>query len=111
MSVPIHEGHQVIYQEGKPAFVAVPYADYLELVQHREEPLIPHEVVENHIVKGMSLIKAWRIHLGKNQKDMAQALGITQPGYAQIEKSESPHQATLEKIAQVMGIDISQLNM
>ena len=47
----------------------------------------PIEVAEMHAVKKYSLIKAWRIFKKKTQKEMAQAMGITQGAFSQIEKN------------------------
>ncbi len=74
-----------------------------------ESILIPLGVAELNILKGFSLVKAWRLYLKKTQKEAALALGITQSAFSQIEKSNSNHYETLCKIADCFGIQVEQL--
>ncbi|MCY1557764.1 helix-turn-helix protein [compost metagenome] len=95
--------------DGKPAFVVIPYADYI--AQHRlDEDLIPHDVV-SRMVDGATAIKAWREHLGLTQVDVADRLGITQSAYAQQETSSRPRKVTREKVAKALGITADQLDL
>lgn len=101
---------QVITQDGKPVFAVIPYNEYLELVQAKaHEPTIPHEVVALVIEHEWSLVKAWRKHLGITQEELAHRTGITQPALSQIEKSDNPRNATIEKLAAAMGLDPEQM--
>jgi transcriptional regulator with XRE-family HTH domain len=43
------------------------------------------------------------------QADMAERMGITQAGYAQIEAAKRPRKATLQKAALALGISVEQL--
>jgi transcriptional regulator with XRE-family HTH domain len=43
------------------------------------------------------------------QSEMAERMGITQAGYAQIEAAKRPRKATLEKAAIALGISLEQL--
>ena len=43
------------------------------------------------------------------QTDMAERMGITQAGYAQIEAAKRPHKVTLQKAAEALGITLEQL--
>ena len=43
------------------------------------------------------------------QEEMAQRMGITQAGYAEIEAAKRPRKSTLEKAAAAMGITLEQL--
>lgn len=95
--------------EGKPAFVVIPYAQYI--AQHNaDKDLIPHEVV-SRIVDGASPVKAWREYLDLTQEEVARRLGITQPAYAQQEAGSKPRKATREKIAVAFGITADQLEL
>ncbi|PHN21268.1 helix-turn-helix domain-containing protein [Pseudomonas sp. ICMP 561] len=95
--------------DGKPAFVVIPYAQYV--AQHKNQSdLIPHEVV-SRIVDGASAIRAWREHLGLTQEEVAQRLAITQPAYAQQETVARPRKVTREKIALAFGISADQLEL
>ena len=89
---------QYIEQNGKPAFVVIPYDDYIKLIPDDDET-IPHEVVTLVIKKGMNLVKAWRTHLG-----------LTQAALSQMEKDENTlRTSTLEKLAEAMGLSVDQL--
>jgi len=94
---------------GKPAFVVIPYAQYI--AQHNaDSDLIPHEVV-SRIVDGASPVRAWREYLELTQEDVARRLGISQPAYAQQEAGTKPRKTTREKIAHAFGITADQLEL
>lgn len=95
--------------DGKPAFVVIPYAQYIAQHNHNSD-LIPHDVV-SRIVDGVSPIRAWREHLGLTQDDVAGRMGISQPAYAQQETVARPRKATREKIAAAFGIKADQLEL
>lgn len=95
--------------DGVPAFVVVPYAEYM--AQHaREHDLIPHAVVRRALSDDVSPVRAWREHLGLTQAEMAKRLGVTQSAYAQQEGSDRLRKSTREKIAAALGITADQLN-
>lgn len=102
---------QVIKQDGVPAFVVIPYDDYLAmLTKNTEGDSVPREVAEKAILEAMPLIKAWRLHLRLTQKDVAKRAGITQAALSQMERSENTNRtATLEKLADAMGLSIDQV--
>lgn len=109
MNVPIN--HQIIKgQDGLPAFVVVPYAEYLRQ-QDRAGGLVPNEVVGRIVMDGVSNVRAWREYLGLTQADVAVRAGMTQAAFSQIESGEHrPRKATLTKIAVALGISVEQLN-
>lgn len=94
--------------KGKPAFVVIPYSEYLSLSK-QNAPTIPNAVVDKVINKDMTPIRAWREHLGLTQTEVAHRLGISQSAYAQQEAKEPVRKATREKIAQALGIAAEQL--
>ena len=94
--------------KGKPAFVVIPYTEYLSLSKNRA-PTIPNAVVGKVINKDMTSIRAWREHLGLTQAEVAQRLGISQSAYAQQETKENLRKTTREKIAAALGIAPEQL--
>ncbi len=107
---------QIIVHNNVPAFAVIPYDEYMKLLKAApknatDDLLIPNEVVGMMIEQKCSLIKAWRTHLGKTQKEVAEALGIGQSAFAQIEKSKSNQRTTLEKVAKVFGIEPEQLSL
>jgi transcriptional regulator with XRE-family HTH domain len=55
------------------------------------------------------MLQAWREYLMLTQADMAECMGITQAGYAQIEAAKRPRKATLQKAAEALGITLEQL--
>ena len=99
----------IIEHNGKPAFVIIPYDEYLKLLP-TEQVTIPHEVVGLVIKKGMNLVKAWRTYLGLKQAEVAKNAGISQAALSQIEKSENNlRTATLIKLAAAIGLSEEQL--
>jgi DNA-binding XRE family transcriptional regulator len=105
---------QVIKQGDKPAFAVIPWDTYQELVRNyipdESDVWFPQEVVEANVVRGDSLLKAWREHLGLTQAEVAGRAGMSQPAYAKLEKPDAnPRTATLRKIARALGISLEQL--
>lgn len=108
----------ILITNGKPAFVVLPYDEYLRLTGARTpagripaDDTTPHEVVSAHVKNGWSMIRAWREHLGLTQADMAQRLEIRQPSYAAMEAPQArPKKLTRERIAAAMGISLEQLS-
>jgi DNA-binding XRE family transcriptional regulator len=71
---------------------------------------IPHEVIGLCVEKGMSLLAAWRTHKGLSQSELAERMGITQPGVAQMERPGARLQKrTLEKVANALGLAVGRL--
>ena len=109
-----HIKPQIINQNGKPAFAVIPWGEYQKLLHNQmsadeSDVWFPNEVVKAN-VRGDSLIKAWREHLGFTQKELAEKAGIKQPALARLEKAGSkPRQSTLKKIADALGISPEQL--
>ena len=106
---------QFIRDNGKPTWAVIPYDVYEEMERRlavakaQEEVSYPIDVAEMHAIKGYSLIKAWRIYLHKTQKELAEALHITQGAFSQIEKSDHNQTETLNRIAKVLNIQPEQL--
>jgi ribosome-binding protein aMBF1 (putative translation factor) len=103
--------------DGKPAFVVLPYDEYMR-TQRPEPPkskngeaMIPHEVVELMIMQDMTPVRAWREYLGMTQADVAARIGISQSAYAQQEAAPKNRKATREKIAAALGISPEVLDV
>ncbi|MBE9547490.1 MAG: helix-turn-helix transcriptional regulator [Proteobacteria bacterium] len=99
-------------RNGEPAFAVLPYKEYLRLAEKHgtDDVTIPHEVVEILIDRQINLVKAWRIHLGLTQKQVAKRAGISQAALSQMEKTDNVlRTATLEKLADAMGLSVEQL--
>lgn len=110
MIAPIN--HQIIEKDGKPLFVLVPYDEYLSMVEQDETVTVPQAVVEKHILESMSLVRAWREHLGLSQQEVAEKLDISQSAYSQMEKTDANlRRITVHKIARALGILPEQLNV
>lgn len=104
-----HTNIQIIHGPGgEPAFVVVPYADYVAH-QRPGEGLIPNDVV-SRTVDGATPLRAWREHLGLTQADVAKRLAISQSAYAQQENSQRLRKASRGKIAAALGITEEQLS-
>ena len=105
---------QIIKQNGHPAFVVIPYDEYVKVFPERtwvpEGDLIPHEVVGLTIKKGFTLVRAWREYLGLTQKEVAEKIGITQAALSQMESGEKRlRKATLAKLAKALGLGVEQV--
>lgn len=109
MNAPIK--HQLIHgPDGKPAFVVIPYDEYVEQYGTTRD-LIPNEVMGKIIEDGLSPMRAWREHLGLTQTEVAARMGVSQSAYAQLETSQRPRKATLERVAQAIGVALEQLRI
>ncbi|MCZ4331108.1 helix-turn-helix domain-containing protein [Castellaniella denitrificans] len=94
---------------GTPAFVVIPYDQYMA-DRAQGDGLIPHDVI-SRTVDGATPVRAWREHLGLTQAEMAKRLGVSQSAYAQQENSERLRKASIEKIAEALGISPAQLDI
>jgi len=110
----VHTNPQIITQNGKPAFVVIPWNEYQELIHKQVESeeadvWFPNEVVKAN-VRGESLIKAWREYFKLTQAELAAKAGMKQSALARLESHKvSPRKATLAKLAEAMGIGVEQL--
>ncbi|MDR0587635.1 MAG: helix-turn-helix transcriptional regulator [Burkholderiales bacterium] len=55
-------------------------------------------------------IRVQRERLGLSQAEVARRLGMTQGGYAVIEKSLNPRAATVSKVAKALGVSVAKLS-
>jgi DNA-binding XRE family transcriptional regulator len=105
--------YPVVSNGGSATHVMVPLADYLRIFD--KEDVAPEgwtfvpNAVGRKVSEGVSPLKAWREHLGLTQAAAAKRMGVTRPAWTQMEQSEKPHRATLEKAAAAFGIDAAQL--
>jgi DNA-binding XRE family transcriptional regulator len=105
---------QVIKVNDKPAFAVIPWDEYQRLIKNQADTdeadvWFPNEVVKAN-VRGDSLIKAWREHLGMTQAELARKAGIKQPALARLEGRDSnPRKATLKKLADAINLSVEQL--
>jgi len=95
--------------DGKPAFVVIPYAEYVK-PREDSETYVPHEVVSLMVDNEWSIARAWREHLGITQQEMARRLGVSQSAYSQQESTGKLRKASREKIAAALGINPHQLD-
>lgn len=107
---------QTIMQGGKPAFVVIPYEEYLRLfprtsrVPHGDA--VPHEVVSLMVDHDWPLIRAWREYLGMTQAEVAERAGMTQAALSQMESGDKRlRKTTLEKLAMAMGLTLGQVHL
>lgn len=105
---------QIINQDGSPAFVVIPYAEYVRTFRKTpripESGNIPNDVVWFSIDKGYTLARAWREYLGLTQVEVAARMGISQAALSQMESGEKKlRKASLEKLAQALGVTVEQL--
>jgi DNA-binding XRE family transcriptional regulator len=95
--------------DGKPASVVIPYADFIKLPGAVTPGTIPNAVVGRRVIDEVSMLQAWREYLMLTQAEMAARMGITQAGYAQIETAKRPRKAMLQRAAKALGITLEQL--
>lgn len=108
-----HIDIQIIKQNGHPAFVVIPYDEYIKIRRPfipEDGESVPNDVVWMTIDKGFTLVRAWREYLGLTQKDVADKMGITQAALSQMESGEKKlRKATLEKLAIALGLGVEQI--
>ncbi|MCE0812528.1 helix-turn-helix transcriptional regulator [Buttiauxella sp. A2-C1_F] len=85
-------------------YESVPYAP-----GPNDDETIPHEVVGYQMRKGATLHAAWRMYRGLSQEAVAEVLGISQAGVANMEKRAKPQRSTLEKLAELYRCRVTQL--
>jgi len=102
---------QIIKKDGIPIFAVIPYENFLSFYhQDTGEDTIPQEVAEKAILQDIPLIKAWRLHMGLTQKNVAQKARITQAALSQMERTENQNKtATLKKLAAALNVSVEQL--
>ena len=108
--------YQTIEHCGHPAFVLVPWEEWsrikpiLEAEKARASG-IPQVIVEAHLLRNVSLVKAWREHLGITQEELAARLDVSQAAVAKYERSGARLRiVTLKKIASAMSLNLEQLH-
>jgi DNA-binding XRE family transcriptional regulator len=105
-----HTEFQVIVgQDGKPAFVVVPYEQFRRMRGGFTHGTVPNEVVNLFFERGVSAMAALREHFGLTQAEVAGHIGFTQAAYAQMERVKQPRKAPLEKVATALGLEVEQL--
>ncbi|BBP44505.1 helix-turn-helix domain-containing protein [Thiosulfativibrio zosterae] len=104
---------QVIHQGGQPAFVVIPYEDYMNSIKSRQgDAIVPHAVVSLMIDEEMTIFKAWRTYKKLTQAQVAQAMGIAQSAVARIESGKhEPSLSTLKSYAKAIGVLPEQLDL
>jgi DNA-binding XRE family transcriptional regulator len=111
----------ILEADGKPAFVVLPYSEYLALTGTKASPArprvpadgtVPHEVVMLMSDNDWSIIRAWREYLGITQVEMAARLDIRQPSYAAMEaQGARTKRITRERIAAALGVQFDQIDV
>ncbi|CAN0639284.1 helix-turn-helix domain-containing protein [Burkholderia cepacia] len=95
--------------DGAPAFVVIPYADYLAQ-RCAARDLIPHELVTRVVFDGSSPARAWREHLGLTRAEVARRIGISRSDYVKQEKRGKLRKSMRKKVAAALDITIAQLD-
>ncbi len=104
------EFQMILGEDGKPAFVVVPYEQFRRMKGGFTPGTIPNEVVGMVFDGAMSVAKAWREYLRLTQAEVAARMNVSQAAYAQMEAAKRPRKATLAKIAAALGLDMEQMN-
>ncbi|PIF13615.1 helix-turn-helix domain-containing protein [Candidatus Pantoea floridensis] len=74
-----------------------------------DDAMIPGDVVNIAIEKGVTLHAAWRIYRKLTQKQVAESMGITQASVSAMEKSEKPREFNLARLAELYDCTPEQL--
>ena len=94
---------------GKPAFVVLPYAQFVKTYQ-QANALVPNEVVNLAFDNGWSPARAWREHLNLTQRAVAKRMGVTQAAVAQFEAADAKlRKVSRDKVAAALGLTGEQL--
>lgn len=96
--------------DGNPAFVVIPYADYLK-GHTAESATIPNEVVDAVIKRDITPMQAWREYLQHSIKDIAAELNLSEAEYLAIENQAEPSKSVVKKVASLLAIRAEQLNV
>ncbi|HEX5337191.1 MAG TPA: helix-turn-helix domain-containing protein [Gallionella sp.] len=118
---------QTIKQDGQPAFVVVPIAEWDALMARLEErddiadaksqlasikageEALPADMVAR-LTSGESPLKVWREYRGFTLRALAAEIGISSAAVSKIETGKSqPTVATLSKLSAVLGCDMEDL--
>lgn len=103
--VPIELFEKMVQSSDLPElWESVPYT-----AGKNDDVLIPGEVVDISLQKGVTLHAAWRLYRGLTQKQVAEALNITQASVSAMEKSEKPRELNLQKLAELYHCQPEQL--
>ncbi|CAB3717480.1 hypothetical protein LMG26690_03626 [Achromobacter animicus] len=113
----------IVAADGKPAFVVLPYAEYLALIRAYNAPRrhrvripadgsIPHEVFLLMTLNDWSVIRAWRKFLGMTRAQMADGLDIRRSSYTAMEATGARlNKDTREQIAVLLGLRFDQCDV
>ena len=94
---------------GKPAFVVLPYAQFVKTYQ-QANALVPNEVVNLAFDNGWSPARAWREHLSLTQAAVAKRMNVTQAAVAQFEAADAKlRKVSRDKLAVALGLTGKQL--
>ena len=99
----------ILGADGKPAFVVVPYNEFRRMAGGFTPGTIPNTVVNAMFDGPMSSTRAWREYLRLTQAEVAARMGVTQAAFAQMEAAKRPRKATLQKVADALGLELAQL--
>lgn len=114
---------QIIYQDDRPAFVVVPYAEWLGTITEEqademafEQALAtddgtryPQDVI-NRLMEGEAPIRVYREFHELTQEQLAEKAGVTKVYIGQLERGERNMSAKLRaKIAVILNVDSDDL--
>ena len=117
---------QIIYHDGKPAFMLLPWTEFealtekldeaglsdeelFDLAHKSGEEYLPAELV-HRVLDGENPIKAYREYRRLTQKDLAEKVGLNPVYISQIETGKRVGSTrTLGKIAKALEVDLDDL--
>ena len=102
--------HQIINDDkGNPLFAVIPYKEYMNFRHYNDNIKVPSVIVESIIIKGYSLIKAWRSYKKLSQSEVANKMGISQEAFSQMEQPNANlSKDTIKKIEEALGVNFKK---
>ena len=99
----------IMGSNGKPAFVVLPYAQFVKKYQ-QANALVPNEVVNLAFDNGWSPARAWREHLNLTQAAVAKRMAVSQAAVAQFEAAGAKlRKVSRDKLAAALELKGEQL--
>ena len=118
---------KILEHDGQPAFVILPYDEYLAIqekledlddveayrkarvaLERGDDELLPHEMVERLLNENP--VRVWREHRGLKQKELAARVSVTTSMLSQIESGNKQGSLeTLKQIAAALRVDLDDL--
>ncbi|WOG26295.1 helix-turn-helix transcriptional regulator [Endozoicomonas sp. 8E] len=119
---------EILNHEGKPAFVVMPYDEYLAMLKkmqdaedseafrkakadllNGEDEILPNKVT-NRLMNGDNPVTAWREYREFSQKGLHEKSGVSTSMISQIESGQKTGSIkTIRKLSEALNIDVDDI--